>query len=83
MELRRVTASSGQVILVVQDSYYKEIHNDLPRIVTEMGEAAGLVSAGARHFPIKQLLAGANPKARKYRGPSVSAVESVVALAVP
>lgn len=77
-ELRRVTASSGIVVLVVQDSYYKDVHNDLARIIVEMAESVGFSIEGSRHFPIRQLLAGANPRVRKYRAGGVSAVESVV-----
>jgi hypothetical protein len=77
-ELKRVTSKSGRVVLVVQDSYYKDVHNDLPRTIAEMGESAGFAFTGAKNFLIKQLLAGANPKVHKYRGKKVSAVESVV-----
>jgi len=37
VEIDRTLRESGQCILVVQDSYYKDIHLDLAMIVTEMG----------------------------------------------
>jgi hypothetical protein len=81
-ELSRVVLPGGSVVMVVQDSYYKDIHNDLPRVVSEMGASVGMECSGVREFPLKRLLAVSNPKVRKYRGESVSAVESVVALTV-
>jgi hypothetical protein len=81
-ELSRVVSPGGSVVMVVQDSYYKDIHNDLPRVVSEMGASVGMECSGVREFPLKRLLAVSNPKVRKYRGESVSAVESVVALTV-
>lgn len=81
-ELSRVVSPGGSVVMVIQDSYYKEIHNDLPRVIIEMGASLGMKCSGVRAFPSKRLLAVSNPKVRKYRGDSVSAIESVVALTV-
>src|SRR5204862_8362818 len=41
-ELSRVLKTNGKCILVVQDSYYKELHNDLPSIFVEMAQYHGL-----------------------------------------
>jgi hypothetical protein len=38
-----VMRPGAKAILVVQDSYYKDVHNDLPTIVSEMAELSGLV----------------------------------------
>ena len=47
LELNRVLCRSGDCIFVVQDSYYKDIHNDLGAIITEMTSAiAGILSNG-------------------------------------
>ena len=46
--LTQTLKPGGGAILVVQDSYYKKIHNDLPSIITEMGEAHGLGRAAAK-----------------------------------
>jgi hypothetical protein len=41
-EIKRTLKSNGSCVLVIQDSYYKEIHNDLPQIFIEMGQSNGL-----------------------------------------
>src|SRR5207247_10181768 len=40
-ELDRVLRLGAPCVLVVQDSRYKEIHNDLPTIATEMAKSVG------------------------------------------
>ncbi len=40
-EIDRVLAPRSTCILVVQDSTYKEVHNDLPKILCEMGDSSG------------------------------------------
>jgi DNA modification methylase len=40
-ELARVLAPSGSAVLVVQDSWYKELHTDLARIVVDMAKPLG------------------------------------------
>jgi hypothetical protein len=57
----------GQAILVVQDSHYKEIHNDLPLIVTEIGEAYGLKKGRRENFRMSRSMSGINPNTRLYR----------------
>lgn len=79
-DLRRVTAPDGTVVLVIQDSHYKEIHNDLPTIAVEMAKRSGFSHVVSRHFPLTRLIAASNPKVRKYRVGSITATESVVVL---
>lgn len=81
-ELKRVTVPGGKAVLVVQDSYYKELHNDLPKIVVEMAEQSGFAHVASRHFPLKRLIAASNPRVRKYRAHAVTATESVVVIEV-
>jgi len=69
--------NGSAAILVVQDSYYKEIHNDLPRIITEMAEINGLILRKRIDFPLKQSMARINRNSRIYRASS-DAVEAVV-----
>ncbi len=68
--------SSGIAILVVQDSYYKNIHNDLPSITTEMAAAVGLKLRRRVDFELKRTMAGINRHARVYNrvGGAVEAV---------
>ncbi len=68
---------SGTAILVVQDSYYKDIHNDLPSITTEMAAAAGLRLRRRVDFEFKRSMAGINPHTRTYKR-ATGAVEAVL-----
>lgn len=54
-------------ILVVQDSYYKELHNDLPTIIGEMGVAAGLSLPRRVDFASARSMSGINPYTRIYK----------------
>ncbi len=64
-------------VFVVQDSYYKDIHNDLQSIVSEMMGNLGLKLCARHDFHIKATLATTNPKSTTYRTSS-SAIESVL-----
>ncbi len=66
-EIDRVLKKSGRCVLVVQDSYYKEIRNDLPYIFIEMANGLGWSLKQKVDFHIKQTLAGVNPEVRPYR----------------
>lgn len=68
---------SGAAIVVVQDSYYKDLHNDLPTIITEMAAATGLRLKRRHDFELKRTMAGINPHARNYKR-VVGAVEAVL-----
>jgi hypothetical protein len=70
-------SSDGGAVIVVQDSHYKEIHNDLPAIIIEMAAGCGLHLRRRENFALGQTLAGVNPKARKYRKSS-TATEAVL-----
>lgn len=76
-EICRVLKKDGRCILVVQDSYYKDLHNDLPTIVTEMATLRGLQVTGRTNFVLSRTMAGVNPGTQEYRT-SFSAVESVL-----
>lgn len=78
-EISRVLKPDGGCVLVVQDSYYKDVHNDLPRILTEMAEASGLDLEHRMDFPVGRTFAGINPTVRRYRKDS-RAVESSLCL---
>lgn len=68
---------NGVAILVVQDSYYKEIHNDLPLVLTEMAERVGLSLFRREDFLQRNSLSRINPKSRLYREVA-GASESVI-----
>jgi len=57
----------GAAILVVQDSYYKDVHNDLPTITTEMAQSFGLKLRRREDFRLQRSMAGINPYSRTYK----------------
>jgi hypothetical protein len=64
-------------ILVVQDSYYKDIHNDLPSILEEMAASHGLGLRRRRDFRLSRSMAGINPHTKTY-GRKAGALEAVL-----
>lgn len=69
--------SSGSAVLVVQDSHYKEIHNDLPSIVSELAEQKGFTLIRRQDFHLKRSMVGIHPHSRSYRQ-AAGAVEAVL-----
>jgi hypothetical protein len=68
---------NGGAVLVVQDSYYKEIHNDLPSIITDIADACGLELRRREDFRLSRSMSGINPHTRTYnRAPG--ALEAVL-----
>ena len=78
-ELRRVMRGGATAMLVVQDNYYKDLHNDTPKILSEMAMALGFRSAQIQEFAVARNRASMNPRARQYRT-KASAVESILIL---
>ena len=66
-EINRVLKKSGKCVLVVQDSYYKEIQNDLPRVFVEMATQLGWTLKEEKSFRVNQTLAGVHPGVKSYR----------------
>ena len=67
----------GAAILVVQDSHYKEIHNDVPTIISEIADRHSLKLQRRDDFQVKNSMSGINPRARAYNKHS-KIVESVL-----
>lgn len=78
-EIRRVTSAGAPVMLVIQDGYYKDVHNDVPGIVADMALGCGFSSFSRQDFHVPRTIAGMNAHARKYRVGS-AATESVLTL---
>lgn len=76
-EIDRALVSSGDCVLVVQDSHYKEVHVDVARHITEMAREMGWSLAQRLDFETRQVMARLNPKAQKYRT-HTGATESVL-----
>ena len=68
---------NANAIIVVQDSHYKDIHNDVPLMLTEMAQNSGLTLFRREDFFQRNSLSKINPKSKKYRTNAV-AVESVI-----
>lgn len=65
-EISRVLKPGKLCFLVAQDSYYKEIHNDVPRITSEMANAFGLAIVRREDFKTSRSMVGVNLKSKKY-----------------
>lgn len=76
-EIARVLKFGGKCVLVVQDSYYKDIYNDLAKIIIEMFSAFGVNCSSGTSFTSKTVMAGMHPHRAKYRS-SVKATESIL-----
>lgn len=66
----------GRAVLVVQDSYYKDIHNDLPKIIAEIGAHHGLTLGESKAFRLGSM-SDINPGRQSYMRPS-GATEAVL-----
>jgi hypothetical protein len=78
-ELRRVLSRDGRAVIVVQDSFYKDVHIDLPKIIQEMSESVGFSLRTRRDFNIATTKAAIHPGARSWRS-TFTATESVLVL---
>lgn len=71
-EIDRVLKDDGQAILVVQDSWFKDIHVDVPLLVLELAEQFHL--KGTIHYnTVKQNMVNINTKSRAYKKDKSSA----------
>jgi DNA modification methylase len=76
-KISRILKANGKLVLVVQDSFYKDVHNDLPSIVGEMAENHGLKKLRQQDFRLSRTLAGCHPHRDVYKKTG-EAVESVL-----
>lgn len=79
-ELRRVIVHGGECALVVQDSYYKDVHLDLAKGIAEMAGRVGWAGSSRQDFKVTRTIAQINTGSRQYRN-DFKAVESLVLLA--
>lgn len=78
-EIARVTRPFSPVVLVAQDSFYKDVHIDLPRVISDMAGRLDWRSLGIHEFRVPTK-AWMNTRARQYRTDR-SATESVLLFA--
>ena len=76
-EISRCMKREAKCIIVVQDSYFKEIKADLPVMFTELCERHGLHIGRRNDFPMTRTLASINTKSKRYGGDRLTA-ESVL-----
>lgn len=65
-QISRVLKHDGIFIPVVQNSFYKEIENDLAKTVIEMSQQHGLLLVKDQHFSAKVNMSSINSKSNKY-----------------
>jgi DNA modification methylase len=80
-EIRRVARDGSPAVLVVQDSFYKEIHIDLATIISDMSQSLGWKPVARHNFPVvpRRNYATINPRSRAYRE-KTQATESVLVM---
>lgn len=76
-EISRVGKDGCASVFVVQDSYYKDVYNDIAGITIEMARLSGLMLSKREDFHAKRTMAGINPNSKKYVQ-SRSTMESVL-----
>lgn len=76
-EISRVMKPNASFVCVVQDSFYKDVHCDLPSILTEIASISGMKLDQRHDFESKQNMVNLNAKSRSYRKKSI-AHESVL-----
>jgi hypothetical protein len=67
VECRRVIRPGGSLFLVVQDSYYKDVHVDLSSLLIDLGNPIGWATEERTPFPVLHNMARINPRVRRYR----------------
>lgn len=79
MEIQRVLRPGGQAILVVQDSFYKDVHLDLAEIIENMSLNLGWRDSQRMDFDVPRTMASINKASRRYRS-TFRTVESALIL---
>ncbi|RMN99135.1 DNA methylase [Pseudomonas syringae] len=78
-ESNRVLASKAPCVLVVQNSYYKEIRNDVAAMIEEMASGLGMNVVGRSDFSASRSMVDLNQRSQKYVN-NRSTLESVIFL---
>ncbi len=76
-EIARVARPGSPCVLVAQDSYYKDVHNDLPTYLTEIANSVGFSLWRRYDYAVKHTFAGLHRFRRGYRS-CATATESVL-----
>lgn len=81
-EIQRVAKPSANVVLVVQDSRFKDIHIDLAAALIEMGASRGWKASGRKDFTNVRSMAQLNKNAHPITR-ATKPVESAVSFVLP
>jgi ubiquinone/menaquinone biosynthesis C-methylase UbiE len=65
-EIARVLKPGGKALLVLQDSYYKEIHIPLSSLYCDIARAHGLLADVVLAYPVTRTMTSINTRSRKY-----------------
>jgi len=76
-EIYRVLNTNGIAIIVVQDSWFKDVYIDVPEILIDFAKKCGFSLLEKNDFEVKNSMNYINTKSRKYQK-TKKAVESVV-----
>ncbi|WP_141240171.1 DNA methyltransferase [Pseudoalteromonas sp. HM-SA03] len=76
-QIYRVIKPNGRFICVVQDSYYKDVHCNLPKIIGQMSQNHGFIIEDVVEFESRQNMANLNQKSKLYRAKN-TAYETVI-----
>jgi DNA modification methylase len=71
-EISRVVAPGGVASIVLQDSYYKDVHIPLGEVTVEVLQSIGWSLLSHETFPVPRLLTTLNTAAMEYRKGNVS-----------
>lgn len=75
--ITKVTKHTAKIIMVIQDSYYKDVHNDVPTHISEMAFSVGMKLQRRSNFLASQSMAFLNTRSSLYIS-SKRPVESVL-----
>ena len=76
--MRTWLCPGGLAILVVQDTYYKDIHIPVAELLTDLASLQGLIPVGQRDWRVRTTLSQLSPHSRR-RVPNRLLAESVIA----
>jgi DNA modification methylase len=66
-DTNRYLKPGGSAVYVVQDSWYKELHVNLARILTEIAIRFGWQLCARKDFAVRRTLCSVNTRSRRYR----------------
>lgn len=76
-EIYRILKNNGVAIIVVQDSWFKEINVDVSKVISEFGKSCGFTIIEKIEHEVRSNLNYINSKSRKYKNKKTT-VESVI-----